>query len=113
MSLVNSFYSRYIFHLENYYFLQERKIAKIEKWAFLVDIRLARSILLSHEKDSFFFFLARGLSNLIKLLNIIFFLPRRVSKHPFHMVTPSPWPLYTSLACFSACSGFSAIYAFV
>jgi len=35
--------------------------------------------------------------NLFLLLYEIY-MPLRIPKHPFHLVTPSPWPLYTSLA---------------
>jgi len=46
----------------------------------------------------FFFFFGRSFWELLKFFHAIVKMPRKKPEHSFHLVSSSPWPLYTSLA---------------
>jgi hypothetical protein len=46
----------------------------------------------------FFFFFGRSFWEILKFWKKVLMFPRKKPQHSFHLVTNSPWPLYTSLA---------------
>jgi len=96
-NLLSLFYKKTINLFEKYYLVQEFKLKWFLRWAFVLDLRILRSILNNSLSPDYFFRLLFSFKTFFLILYQIF-MPLKVPKHPFHLVSHSPWPLYTSLA---------------
>jgi len=89
---------------EKYYLVQEFKLIWFLRWAFVLDLRLIQNFLKNTQSSNYFF----RFLNFLKTFYLIFleiFMPLRIPKHPYHLVSISPWPFYTSLAALALVLG--------
>jgi hypothetical protein len=97
--LFSSFYYNVVHLMELYSLRQEERKKRFLRWLFIYDLRFVRLVItewhifltLVPQGARFLFLVFSWWSQILKV-------PRRLPKHSFHMVSPSPWPLYTSLA---------------
>jgi len=91
--------------MEIYSLLQDLRMERFLRWSYILDLRVIRAILLDDERSYFFLFFGISIRNLFLLFYQIF-MPLRISKTPFHLVSSSPWPFYTAVAAFVLVLGF-------
>jgi heme/copper-type cytochrome/quinol oxidase subunit 3 len=93
--------------------IQEYRFQTFLRWSWVLDLRVIRSILEIDESQRFIVLFYSTIRSGFLLLKEIYLMPLRVPKHPFHLVSPSPWPFYTSIAAFVLVLGLVQSFHFI